>query len=179
MLFWRRYILFRFLNTGFIISVSVVLRKIKILYSYYLCFFKIPKRHSSNTSDYVNMNEITSTQHYTRLVWKRFPEEKVFENDRKETASKAGTSIWHRNNIEKSTWRTRRYFVDFSCGIHVEISTSNRFPSFKIDEISTIFSRGISTSTRWQIDEDVSIGEYSRVLNNPGCLKCLNIREYL
>ena len=30
---------------------------------------------------------------------------------------------------------------------------------FKIDVISTNFPRGISTSNRWRIDEDVSIGK--------------------
>ena len=30
--------------------------------------------------------------------------------------------------------------------------------SFKMDVISTNFPRGISTSNRWRIDEDVSIG---------------------
>ena len=47
--------------------------------------------------------------------------------------------------------------------IHVEISTSNRChifhvdSPFEIDEISTNFPRGILTSNRWRIDEDVSI----------------------
>ena len=65
---------------------------------------------------------------------------------------------------EKSTWKTHRYFVDFESRIHVEISTSNRCHNFnvdwpfKIDVISTNFPQGISTSNRWRIDEDVSIG---------------------
>ena len=86
------------------------------------------------------------------------------ENDRMETASTEVTSIWRRNDIEKSTWRTHRYFVDFEIRIHVEISTSNQCHNshvdspFKIDIISTNFPRGISTSNPWQIDEDVSIG---------------------
>ena len=87
-------------------------------------------------------------------------------NDRMETASRERevTSIRRRYDIEKSTWRTHRYFVDFESRIHVEIPTSNRCHSFhmdlsfKIDEISTKFPRGISTSNRWKIDEDVSIG---------------------
>ena len=85
-------------------------------------------------------------------------------NDRLETASTAVTSIRRRNDIENCTWKTHRYFVDFESRIHVDISTSNRFhnfhvdSSFKIDEISTNFPRGILMSTRWRIDEDVSIG---------------------
>ena len=82
-----------------------------------------------------------------------FPEQKMLKNDRKEIASKAITSIRHWNDIEKSTWRTHRYFVDFESRIHVEISTP-----FKIDEISWNFPRGILTSNRWRMDEDVSIG---------------------
>ena len=38
--------------------------------------------------------------------------------------------------------------------------------SFKIDEISTNFPRGVSTSNRWQIDEDVSIGNLKRMQSN-------------
>ena len=85
-------------------------------------------------------------------------------NDRMETASTAVTSIRSRSDIEKSTWRTHQYFVDFESRFHVEISTSNRCHNFhvdspfKIDEISTNFPRGISTSNRWRIDEDVCIG---------------------
>ena len=81
-----------------------------------------------------------------------------------ETASTEVTLISRRNDIEKSTWRTHRYFIDFESQIHVEISTSNRCHNFhvdspfKIDVISTNFLRGISTSNRWRIDEDVSIG---------------------
>ena len=89
----------------------------------------------------------------------------MFENDRKDTASKAVTSIRHQNDIEKSTWKILWYFFDFESRIHVEISTSNRCHnfhvdlSFKIDETLTNFPRGISTSNRWRIDEDVSIGK--------------------
>ena len=88
----------------------------------------------------------------------------MLENDGMETASTEVTSIWRRNNIEKSTWKTHRYFVDFESRIHVEISTSNRCHNFnvdwpfKIDVISTNFPQGISMSNRWRIDEDVSIG---------------------
>ena len=84
-------------------------------------------------------------------------------NDRMEITSKEVTSIKRGNDIEKSTWRTHRYFVDFESGILVEISTSNWCHNFhvdspfKIDEISTNFPRRILTSNRWRIDEDVSI----------------------
>ena len=88
----------------------------------------------------------------------------MLENDRMETASTKVTSIWCRNDIGKSTWRTHQYFVDFESQIHVEISTSNRCHNFhvdspfKIDVISSNFPRAISTSNRWIINEDVSIG---------------------
>ena len=68
------------------------------------------------------------------------------------------------NGIEKSTWKTHRYFVDFESRIHVEISRSNRCHNVHVDspskiaEISTNFPRGISTSNQWRIDEDVPIG---------------------
>ena len=90
----------------------------------------------------------------------------MLENDRMETASTEVTSIWRRNDIEKSTWRTHRYFVDFESRIHVEIPTPNRCYNFhvdspfKIDVISINFPRGISKSNRWWIDEDVSIGKH-------------------
>ena len=98
-------------------------------------------------------------------------------NDWMETTSTEVTSIRRLNDIEKTTWRTHQYFVDFESRIHVEISTSNRCHNFhvdspfKIDEISTNFPRGISTSNRWWIDEDVSIGfiyPSIKSWNNPG-----------
>ena len=71
-LFWRRYILFLLINIGIIIFVSVILRKMKIIsVHYYLCWCKIPKGNSSNSSnisDYVNIVENMSTHHYTRLA---------------------------------------------------------------------------------------------------------------
>ena len=118
---------------------------------------KIPKEYSSNSSsisDYVNIFEITLTQHYTKLFYNRFPEQKMLENDRLEAASTVVTSISRRNDIEKSTWKTHRYFVDFESRIHVQISTLNWCHNFhvdlpfKIDEIWTNFPCGISTSNR-------------------------------
>ena len=44
----------------------------------------------------------------------------MLENDSMETVSTEVTSIWRQNDIEKSTWRTHRYFVDFESRIHVE-----------------------------------------------------------
>ena len=81
-----------------------------------------------------------------------------------ETASLIVMSIRCRNDIDKSTGRTHQYFADFETRIRVEISMSHRCHSFqvdspfKIDEISMNFPRGISTSNRWRINEDVSIG---------------------
>ena len=86
-------------------------------------------------------------------------------NNTMETASTEVTSIRCRNYVEKSTWRTHWYFVDFESRIHVEISTSNRCHDFlvdspfKLDEILTNFPCGISTSNRWRIDENVPIGK--------------------
>ena len=88
----------------------------------------------------------------------------MIENERTETASTAILSIPLQNDTEKSTWRSQRYLVDFQSRIHVEISTLNRCHNFhldlpfKIDEILANFPRGISTSNRRRIDEDVSIG---------------------
>ena len=88
----------------------------------------------------------------------------MLENDIMETVSTEVTSVWRRNDIEKSTCKTHRYFVDFESRIQIEISMSNRCHTFhvdspfKIDVISTNFPRGISTSNRWRINEDVSIG---------------------
>ena len=41
-------------------------------------------------------------------------------NDRTETAKTEAKSIEPRNDIEKSTWKTHRYFVDFESQIHVK-----------------------------------------------------------
>ena len=79
----------------------------------------------------------------------------MLQNDGTSTASIAVTLIQRRNEKEKSTWRTPRYFVNFESRIQVEISMSNRCYNFhldspfKIDEISTNFSHGISMSNRW------------------------------
>ena len=57
----------------------------------------------------------------------------MLENNTIETASTEVTSIQRRNNVEKSKWKTHRYFVDFESRIHVEISTSNRCHNFHVD----------------------------------------------
>ena len=73
------------------------------------------------------------------------------------------TSIQHRNDIEKTTWRIHRYFIDFESRIKIELSTSSRRNPFDaespfiINEISMDLRCGISMSNRWRIDEDVSI----------------------
>ena len=128
----------------------------------------IPEGYSSNSSkisDYVNVVEVTTTQHCTRIVYNRFPEQLILENDRMETASTEVTSIWRRNDMQKSMWRTHWYFADFESRIHIEISTSNQCHNFHVDSLfkiyvtSTIFPCGISTSNQWRIDEDVPIGK--------------------
>ena len=93
-----------FLIIGIIIFVSVIMKKIKMIFIHsFLRCCKIPNGYSSNssnTSDYVNIVEMTSTQCYTRLAKNRFPEQKMLKNDRMETASKAFTSIRRRNDIK-------------------------------------------------------------------------------
>ena len=105
--------------------------------------------------------EATSTSYYTRLALEYVARAEI---DRMETLTSTKiTSIWRRKNVEKSTWRTHRCFIDFESEIHVDFSTSNRCHNFhvdslfKIDEISMNFLRGISTSNRWRINEDLSI----------------------
>ena len=72
-----------------------------------------------------------------------------------ETTSTEITSIRRQNSIEKSTWGTHRYFVDFESRIHIEMSTSNRCHNFHVDSpfktdvISRNFPHGILTSNRW------------------------------
>ena len=75
-----------------------------------------------------------------------------------ETASKAVTSFRRRSNIEKSTWRTHRYFVNFKSRIYVKIFTSNRCHNFHMDspfklmksrrKIHVEFLRQIGESTK-------------------------------
>ena len=87
-----------------------------------------------------------------------------------ETASTEVTSIRRRKKKKSSTWRTHQYFVDFENWINVKMSTSNRCHNFhvdspfKMDVISTNFPRGISTSNRWRIEEDMSIGNVGATL---------------
>ena len=156
------------MNIGIIIFVSVILKKKKMIFLHnYLRCCKIPKGYSSNSSNisgYINIVAIPVAIRIIAIPDQIFPEQKMLENDRMEIASKAVTSIRHRNDIEKSTWRTHRYFVNFESRIHVEICTSNPCHNFhldspfKMDEISTNILRGISTSNRWRINEDVPIG---------------------
>ena len=60
------------INIGIIISVNAILKKINfIIIPIYLHSCNIPKGHSSNSSkisDYVNIVEITASQHYTTIV---------------------------------------------------------------------------------------------------------------
>ena len=67
-----------------------------------------------------------------------------------------------RFDVETTQKNPHGELIDISSILKVE-STSNRCHNFhvdspfKIDVISTNFPRGISTSNRWRIDEDVSI----------------------
>ena len=77
--------LFLLINIGIIVFVSVIFKKIKIIaIPIYLRCCKIPKVYSSNSSninDYVNIVEITSTQHDTTIALNRFLEQIIVEND--------------------------------------------------------------------------------------------------
>ena len=79
------------------------------------------------------------------------------------------TSIRRLNDIEKSTRRTHRYFIDFESGIHVKTSMSNRCHNFhvdslfKIDVISTNFLRRTSMSNRSPSTKMCPLG-YKKVL---------------
>ena len=60
-LFWRRYILYLFINITIIIFVGVILKKIKIIFIHnYLRCCKIPKGYSSYTSIYIVINIYSS-----------------------------------------------------------------------------------------------------------------------
>ena len=138
------YILFLFINIGITIFVSLILKKIKVIFIHnYLRCCKIPKGSSSNSSnirDYVNMVEITLTQYYSRLAENRFPEQKMFENDRKETPNEAVTSIRRRNDIvENSLIFCRFWKSNPRRNIHVE--SISKFPS------------GFVFQNRWNLDE--------------------------
>ena len=104
-------------------------------------------------------------------------EQKKLQNDRMETTCTKAMSIWRRNNIEKSTWRTHQCFVDFESLIHVEISMSKRCHNFHLDSpfksdiISTNFPRGISMSNRLRIDENVYIGMFKDIYAKHLCGK--------
>ena len=93
-LFWRRYTSVLFINISIMIFVSVMLKKIKII------FTPIHLRCCKNSH---------------RIM---------LGNDTMETASTEVTSVRRRNDIEKPTTKTYRYFVDFESRIHVEISMS-------------------------------------------------------
>ena len=110
----------------------------------------------------------------------------MLQNDKMETASTGVKSMRHRNDIEKSTWRSHRYFVNFESRILVEISTSNWCHNFlvdspfKIDVISTSFLRALSTKNRWWIHCDVyifAILSYTTTFNQ--CLTIFFPKNYV
>ena len=88
-------------------------------------------------------------------------------NNSMETASTKVTSIPRRNNLEKSTWKTHQYYVDFESRIHVEISTSNRCHNFlvdspfKIDVISTNFHVEFSRRIDGESTRMCPLGKYN------------------
>ena len=120
------------------------------------------------TSILLKLHRVSTMPDYFRIGSRR---RKIFENDRKETASKAFSLIRHRNNTENCTWKTLRYFINFESQIHIEISTSNRCCNFhgesslKIDEISTNMPRWILKSNRWRcVRWETSQADNSRIL---------------
>ena len=100
------------------------------------------------------------TYHSTK--WKQ-------ESVLRQTTSLEVTLIRYWNDIEKATWRTHRYFIDFGSRIDVEISTSNwchlfyADSPFITDKISTNFRSRNSMSNRcahWVLGQ---IGMYALV----------------
>ena len=136
------------------IVVCVILKKALIIFIHnYLRCCEIPQgfiSNSSNISDYVKIVEIILTQ--PRFTLNRFPCEEMRE-------WKQRVQKLHRFDVETTQknlcGNLINIFVDFESRIQVEISTRNRCHNFhmdspfKIDEISTNFPRGISTSDQW------------------------------
>ena len=64
-------------------------------------------------------------------------------------------SIPHQSDIEKTTWKTHRYFIDFESQINNELTTLNQLHLFHedwpfiIDEISTDFQSGLTNQERF------------------------------
>ena len=83
------------------------------------------------------------------------------------TASTEVTSIRRRNDTEKSTSRTHRYFVDFESRIHVEISTSNRCHNFHVDSDFKIDVISTKLST-WNFDVE-------SMANRGGCVHWVTV----
>ena len=82
------------------------------------------------------------------------------------------TSIWHRNNIDKSTWKNCRYFISFDSRTYVKLSTWNQCHLFDVDlpfiitEILMKLPRGISTWNWWLIYEDDHLRWSSNIYNH-------------
>ena len=75
-------------------------------------------------------------------------------NNRMEITSTEVISIQRRNDIEKSTWKTHWYFVDFESWIHVEISTSSWCHNLHLDSFSKLMKsrRTFHVEFRHRID---------------------------
>ena len=52
----------------------------------------------------------------------------------RQTSSLEVTLIRHRSNIEKLTWRTHRYFINFKSRIDFELSTLSRCHPFHLSQ---------------------------------------------
>ena len=148
------------MNIGIIIFVSVILKKIKIIFTpIYLSCCK-----NSQIVSLVPISVITSILLKSHRL-STIPEYlRIGSKSRKcqETIQwKQPVQKLRRFDIETTSKRPRgelidirRNYVDFESRIHAKISTSNRCHNFhmgspfKINVISTNFPRGISTSNR-------------------------------
>ena len=83
----------------------------------------------------------------------------MLENDRMETTSTEVTSIQRRNDIEKSTWRTHRYFVDFESRIHVKMSTSNQCHNLHVHSPFKIDVTFTNIHSTWNFDVESMVNQ--------------------
>ena len=105
----------------------------------------------------------------------------MLRNGRMETVSTAVTLIRYRNDIEKSTWRTHRYFVDF------EIESASKFQR-RIDVIISTWiclsklmksQRTFHVEFRRQIDGESTkmcpLGSFFQIFKSSRALGLINV----
>ena len=126
-----------------------------------------------NSKFRLSLEQVTRRRYYYSRRWKQ---KLVLYQKR----SLEVISVWHRNNIKKTTWKNRWFFIGFDSRIDIELSTWNRCHLFEVDsafiiaEILTNFLRGIPMWNGWWMDEDVSIGLKLHLINLTGriCFSC-------